>query len=155
MDADDVVVVWLLLRCRYLWHGAEWNFLLWGLYFAVILIIEKNFLLKKLNSSKIWGHVYTLFLVLIGFVIFNVTGFAEISTYFGNMFGLGGLPISSPETTYYIKSYLPCIVIGVVGSTPLMKKVFVKWDWLLPILFLLVTASLVNGSFNPFLYFRF
>ncbi len=154
----NIFVVWALTG---FWHGAEWNFLLWGLYFAVILIIEKNFLLKKLNRSKVWGHVYTLFLVLIGFVIFNVTGFAEISTYFGNMFGLGGLPISSPETNYYMKSYLPCIVMGMVGSTPLMKKIFVKWKGsfvetvFLVVLFLLVTASLVNGSFNPFLYFRF
>ncbi len=154
----NIFVVWALTG---FWHGAEWNFLLWGLYFAVILIIEKNFLLKKLNSSKVWGHVYTLFLVLIGFVIFNVTGLAEIGTHFGNMFGFGGLPISSPETIYYMKSYLPCIVMGVVGSTPLMKKVFVKWKGsfvetvFLVVLFLLVTASLVNGSFNPFLYFRF
>lgn len=154
----NILVVWALTG---FWHGAEWNFLLWGLYFAVILIIEKNFLLKKLNESKVLGHIYTLFLVLIGFVIFNVTGLSEIAVYFRNMFGLGGLPISSPETIYYMKSYLPCVILGVTGATPVVKRIFVRWKgtWLEPmflvVLFLLVTAWLVNGSFNPFLYFRF
>lgn len=154
----NILVVWALTG---FWHGAEWNFLLWGLYFAIILIIEKNFLLKKLNESKVWGHIYTLFLVLIGFVIFNVTGLSEIAVYFRNMFGLGGLPISSPETIYYMKSYLPCVILGVVGATPVVKRIFARWKgtWLEPmflvVLFLLVIAWLVNGSFNPFLYFRF
>lgn len=154
----NILVVWALTG---FWHGAEWNFLLWGLYFAVILIIEKNFLLKKLNESKVWGHIYTLFLVLIGFVIFNVTGLSEIAVYFRNMFGLGGIPISSPETIYYMKSYLPCVILGVVGTTPVVKRIFARWKgtWLEPmflvVLFLLVIAWLVNGSFNPFLYFRF
>lgn len=154
----NILVVWALTG---FWHGAEWNFLLWGLYFAVILIIEKNFLLKKLNESKVLGHIYTLFLVLIGFVIFNVTGLSEIVVYLRNMFGLGGLPISSPETIYYMKSYFPCVILGVIGATPVVKRIFARWKgtWLEPMflvgLFLLVTAWLVNGSFNPFLYFRF
>ena len=134
---------------------------MWGLYFAVILIIEKNFLLKRSFLNNVCGHVYTLFLVMIGFVIFNVTGIAEIGTYFRNMFGFGGLPISSPETIYYMKSYLPCLLAAMVGSTPLIKRIFGKWKGtvLEPIalvcIFLLVVAWLVNGSFNPFLYFRF
>ena len=154
----NILVVWGLTG---FWHGAEWNFLLWGLYFAVILIIEKNFLLKRLNASKVLGHIYTLILVLMGFVIFNVTGLGEIGTYLENMFGAGGLPISSPETVYYMKSYLPCVLMAMVGSTPLVKKIFGKWKGtvLEPIalicIFLLVAAWLVNGSFNPFLYFRF
>ena len=154
----NILVVWGLTG---FWHGAEWNFLFWGLYFAVLLIVEKNFLLKKLNESRVLSRIYTLFFVIIGFVIFNVTEVTQIGTYFINMFGLGGLPVSSPETIYYMKSYLPCIIAGIVGSTPVMKKCFGRWkDSILEIVFLIAlfiaaTAWLVNGSFNPFLYFRF
>ena len=154
----NILIVWALTG---FWHGAEWNFLFWGLYFAVILIIEKNFLLDKLNKSKVLGHIYTLFLVVIGFVIFNVTGINEIIGYLKNMFGFGGIAVSSKETIYYLKSYMPCILMGLVGSTPIVKNVFSKWKntvaelIVLVVLFVLVTAFLVNGSFNPFLYFRF
>ena len=154
----NILIVWALTG---FWHGAEWNFLFWGLYFAVILIVEKNFLLDKLNTSKVLGHVYTLFLVIIGFVIFNVTGIREIIGYLKNMFGLGGLPAISKETMYYLKSYMPCILMGVVGATPVVKNIFARWKHsvaesvVLAALFVLAAAFLVNGSFNPFLYFRF
>lgn len=154
----NILVVWSLTG---FWHGAQWNFLLWGMYFAVILIVEKCFLLKKLNTSKVWGHVYTLFLVMIGFVIFNVNEMQEIGWHFKNLFGFGQIPVVTQETMYYFKSYLPCFVMAMVGSTPIVKKVAERWKdsilepVFLSIVLILVTSWLVNGSFNPFLYFRF
>lgn len=154
----NILVVWSLTG---FWHGAQWNFLLWGMYFAVILIVEKCFLLKKLDASKVWGHVYTLFLVVIGFVIFNVNEMQEIGWYFKNLFGFGKIPMLTQETLYYFKSYLPCFVMAIVGSTPIVKKVTGRWKdsilepVFLSIVLILVTSWLVNGSFNPFLYFRF
>ena len=141
----NIFVVWALTG---FWHGADWNFLIWGLYFAVLLIVEKLFLLKKLEKSKVFGHIYTIILVMIGFVIFNGTTIAP-------------MPISSPEAIYYMKSYAPCLIMAMVGATPLVKKCVCRWKntvlepIALVIIFLFVTAMLVNGSFNPFLYFRF
>ena len=141
----NIFVVWGLTG---FWHGADWNFLIWGLYFAVLLIVEKLFLLKKLEKSNVFGHIYTLFFVMVGFVIFNGTTIAP-------------MPMSSPEAIYYMKSYAPCLIMGMVGATPLVKKCVCRWKGTvlepitLVIIFVLVTAMLVNGSFNPFLYFRF
>ena len=141
----NIFVVWGLTG---FWHGADWNFLIWGLYFAVLLIVEKLFLLKKLKKSNVFGHIYTLFFVMVGFVIFNGTTIAP-------------MPMSSPEAIYYMKSYAPCLIMGMVGATPLVKKCVCRWKGTvlepitLVIIFVLVTAMLVNGSFNPFLYFRF
>lgn len=154
----NIFVVWGLTG---FWHGAEWNFLLWGLYFAILLMIEKLFLLEKLNASKVLSHVYTLLLVTLGFVVFNVNEGQGIKWYFENLFGLGGIPLVTAETVYYLKSYLPCFGIAIIGATPIGKKIGQHWKdtWLEAVLiaglFVVVTAWLVNGSFNPFLYFRF
>lgn len=162
----NILVVWLLTG---FWHGAEWNFPVWGLYFAVLLLIEKSFLLKKLNKSKVISHVYVMFLVIISFVIFNAADMSVAFSDLAGMFGLAGVPVSSAEFVYYLRSYLLVIVIAIVGATPLPKRIVEKIreketgnkviNLIEPavciILFVMITAYLVDGSFNPFLYFRF
>lgn len=162
----NILVVWLLTG---FWHGAEWNFPVWGLYFAILLLIEKSFLLKKLNKSKVISHVYVMFLVIISFVIFNAADMSVAFSDLAGMFGLAGVPVSSSEFVYYLRSYLLVIVIAIVGATPLPKRIVEKIreketgnkviNLIEPavciILFVMITAYLVDGSFNPFLYFRF
>ena len=162
----NILAVWLLTG---FWHGAEWNFPLWGLYFAVLLLIEKTFLLEKLKKSKIFSHIYVMFLVVISFVIFNADGISGVLGDLTAMFGFSVLPVTSAETVYYLKSYLVVIIIAIIGATPLPKKIFEKiksaetgnkvMNIAEPVgcvvLLVLITAYLVDGSFNPFLYFRF
>ncbi len=155
----NIFVVWMLTG---FWHGANWNFILWGLYFAVLLVIEKTFLLKRLNHSKVISRVYVLALVIISFVIFNATTVKEAFEYIGGMFGMGDYPIISYETIYYLKNYSFILILALIGATPIPKKLCSKLkisQWLEPIvlvaLLATVTAYLVDGSFNPFLYFRF
>ncbi len=162
----NIFIVWFLTG---FWHGAAWNFIIWGLYFAIILVIEKLWLLEKLKKAKIWNHIYVLFLVIISFVIFNATNMTEAFSYIGGMFGIGTTSFVSAEWFYYLKSYSGILILGMIGATPLPKKC-VKWleqkKWgktsleiaepiVLAILLLVITAYLVDGSFNPFLYFRF
>ena len=162
----NILVVWLLTG---FWHGAAWNFIVWGLYFAVMLMVEKFFLLKHLEKSKVLSHIYVLFFVSISFVIFNAPSMREAFVGIGNMFGFGGLPFISHEFVYYLRSYAVILIIGAVGATPLAAKTAAKLrdnrkcaKWLniaepvcLLALLLVSTAYLVDGSFNPFLYFRF
>ncbi len=161
----NILAVWLLTG---FWHGAEWNFPVWGLYFAILLLIEKTWLLDKLKKSKVISHIYVMFLVVISFVIFNATNMTQAFADLAGMFGFGGLPAVSTETLYYFKSYIVVIILAVIGATPLPKKIFEKlsknsenkvMNVIEPIacviLMIMITAYLVDGSFNPFLYFRF
>ena len=142
---------------------------MWGLYFAVLLVIEKVFLLKYLDKSKAISRFYTLFAVLISFVIFNATDMGEAFSYVKGMLFLGGAPVISTEFLYYARSYGVILLLGVIGATPIVKKLAVIFsegektskifDVLRPVvlvsLLVVTTAYLVGGSFNPFLYFRF
>ena len=155
----NLLIVWMLTG---FWHGAEWNFILWGLYFAVLLIVEKLFLLKWLNHSKVISRIYVLLLVVISFVIFNAGSINEAFVYIGGMLGVGDYPLVSTETLYYLKDYLFVLIIAIVGATNFPKYFVTKFktlQWLEPIvliaLLVVSTAYLVDGSFNPFLYFRF
>ncbi len=155
----NLLVVWFLTG---FWHGAAWNFIVWGLYFAVLLVVEKLVILKFLNKSKVLSHIYLLFFVLISFVIFNASSMGEAVSYIGSMFGAGDVPLLSTETLYYLRSYALVFVIAAVGSTPLPKMLAEKAKFarflepvVLLILLVVCTAYLVDGSFNPFLYFRF
>ncbi len=162
----NIFVVWFLTG---FWHGAAWNFIIWGLFFAVLLVVEKLVLLKHLNKSVVLSRVYTLVVVVISFVIFNATDIKEAFSYIGGMFGVGEIPLISTEFFYYLKSFAVTLVIGIIGATPIVKncveKLFgnnkaSKYIWVLEPVFLVVllvvmTAYLVDGSFNPFLYFRF
>lgn len=155
----NILIVWLLTG---FWHGAAWNFVVWGMLFGVILILEKKWLLKLLDRSKIASHVYVTIIVIISFVIFNADNMGEALTYIGNMFGMGDIPVASAECIYYIRSYGVMLLLACFGSTPIVNKIFKgkKIAEVLEIPFLLLlmvimTAYLVDGSFNPFLYFRF
>ena len=167
----NIFVVWFLTG---FWHGAAWNFIAWGLGFAVILVIEKMWLLKKLEQvtglpAQIFRHVYVMVIVMISFVLFNATDIAEAGTYISSMFGMDNIALTSAETMYYLRSYLVVFVIAVIGATPIPKKFVYRMQEtnggkalagmaepaVLVILLMVVTAYLVDGSFNPFLYFRF
>lgn len=161
----NLTIVWMLTG---LWHGAAWNFVFWGLFFGVLLMIEKMFLLKAYanagTAGKVFGHIFTLFMVMIGFMIFNASSMAEAFNDIGNLFAFGKLPIATIESVYYMKSYFTVFVIAIVGSTPLPKRIGnrlyeSKLGYIEPILLGLIlivtTAYLIDGSFNPFLYFRF
>lgn len=158
----NLFVVWAATG---IWHGASWNFLLWGLFFWVILLIEKFFLLDKLEKAPaLVSHVYTLFLVLISWAIFAIEDFTQLGGYLKVMFGLGGVPLTNGAFGYYLRSYLPILVVAGLASTPLGVKLYQKLpQWaakVLGLLFILAglmlcTAYLVDGTYNPFLYFRF
>ncbi len=155
----NIFVVWMLTG---FWHGAAWNFIIWGLYFAVLLIVEKVFILKYLNKSKVFSHIYLLFFVIISFVIFNAASMSEAFSYIGSMFGAGNIPVISAETLYYLRSYIVVFIVAMIGATPLPKNLVNKAKFtkylepvVLVVLLAVCTAYLVDGSFNPFLYFRF
>ncbi len=159
----NIVIVWLLTG---LWHGAEWNFVIWGVYFGILLIIEKLFLSKWLEKLPgVFSHIYLLILVMISFIVFNGESNSQIVKNIGGLIGYGSIPFASAESVYYFKSYFVIIVIAVVGATPLcckfassekLKKIFnIGEPVFLFILMIICTAYIVDGSFNPFLYFRF
>lgn len=163
----NVFAVWFLTG---FWHGANWNFIIWGIYFAIFLILEKLFindLLRKLPSAA--GHIYTLFFVAVSFVIFNTNDMAECIVYIKGLFGILDIPFSSAETYYYLRSYGFTLIIAAIGSTPLAAEVIgkircskkgeaflnISEPVVLVSLLLVITGYLIDGSFNPFLYFRF
>ena len=151
------------------WHGAEWTFVVWGLYFGILLMLEKTFLLKWLEKIPVFGHVYILLLGIISFVIFDAASLSDAANHIVAMFGGAGLPVMNGATAYYLSSYLVIFIIALIGSTPLPKKLFEKAletkvgnaviTILEPVVMILIlvvsTGYLVDGSFNPFLYFRF
>lgn len=159
----NIAVVWALTG---LWHGAGWSFVLWGVYFAVLLTLEKFFLSKILRSLPLAvNHIYLLFTVLISFVIFNGESFSVIKADLSNMFGISDIPVVSAETLYYLKSYAVIFIVALIGATPLPKKIAKKAEEIrgntlvqgiaVAVILIISTAYLVDGSFNPFLYFRF
>lgn len=162
----NLLVVWMLTG---FWHGAAWNFLLWGLFFALLLILEKLWLLKGLQKHSVLAHIYVLFFVMLSFLLFDAQTLPEAVSHIGGLFGMGGISLSSPETLYYLSSFAPLLVLALLGATPLPKTLFLKLaqrpvigkliTWTEPFallaLLLVMTAFLVDGSFNPFLYFRF
>lgn len=162
----NIFLVWILTG---FWHGADWQFIAWGLMYAVLLIFEKLFFRKVLEHLPAFaGHVYVMIFVIIGFVLFNAADIRVAFSDLSAMFGLDDLPFVTAETLYYMKSYAITFLLGILGATPLFpilstklkngrtEKVFdlIQPVWLCTII-ILVTAYLVDGSFNPFLYFRF
>lgn len=162
----NIFLVWMATG---FWHGAAWNFILWGLMYAVLLLIEKAWLLPYLKKHKIVGHLYVLFFVLIGFVLFDASSVANFWDCIVSMFGGGQIKPVTTESLYYLKSYAGIILTAVIGATPLPVRLYGRLQkkkglkqtldiaeiLLLVMLLLLCVAFLVDGSFNPFLYFRF
>ena len=158
----NVLAVWMLTG---LWHGAAWNFVLWGLMFAVLLLVEKWTGFTK--KAPAWlGHVWTLFWVVLSFVLFNAESLTQAVNDVKGMFGLMGVPFITADTLYYLGSYGLLLVLAIVGATPIVRdtaqKLYgkTKWmavvEWVVMIALLLVcTGYLVDGAFSPFLYFRF
>lgn len=162
----NILVVWFLTG---FWHGAAWNFIIWGLYFVIFLIFEKTPVGKFVTKTHVLNRIYTLFFIIISFVIFDAVNMSEAFNYIKAMLGASGVPLVSTEFIYYLKEYLIILILSVVGATPLVKKIATRLTEikgvkhlvgilepiLLIALLVLVTAYLVDGSFNPFLYFRF
>ena len=160
----NILIVWLLTG---FWHGAAWNFLSWGLYFAALLILEKLVLLRFLEKHRIFGHVYLLLAVVFGFVLFDAATLSGAWDCIRGMLGLGGLPIASAEEVYLLKSNALLLILAALGATPLPKRIAKVLEARCPkaaallhpaalcALLLICTAYLVDGSYNPFLYFRF
>ncbi len=157
----NLLIVWSLTG---IWHGASWNYLFWGMFYAVLLILEKTFLLKQLDKAPNWlGHLYAMILVVLGWVLFGLEDLRACTGYVAAMFG-GGSGLVSQQFYYYLSTYLPSLVLMAAASTPLLKKLYGKLPQSLqtavtPVLILacliLSTAYLVDSSYNPFLYFRF
>ena len=153
----NILIVWLLTG---IWHGASWNFIIWGLYFGVILIIEKVFLLKKLEKApKALRHIYALCLIMIGWLIFSIEDLGTMNIYFKKMFMNG--KIIDNEFIFYLKNYFVYILFGIIFSMPILRKIKMSktikviGTILYIILFIITLAFIISDSYNPFLYFRF
>ncbi len=157
----NILVVWMLTG---LWHGASWNFVLWGLLFALLLLLEKALPgLKKLPGIS--GTCYVVLTVMASFVLFNADSLSQAGSDLLRLVGLGGIPAGSTESLYCLRSNLVLLAVSALGATPLPKKLWQRYESrpfmtvlepvCLLLLLLLSTAYLVDGSFNPFLYFRF
>ena len=163
----NILIVWFLTG---IWHGAAYNFILWGLFIGVFLVIEKLWLSKYISKlPKVLRNIYVLFIIMISFIMFNAGSINEAFFNIKGLFGLNKEVFINNYTIYYLKSYLIVLIIAIFGSTPLLKNIIEKLKKskclnkiinilepiFLIILLLLVTAYLIDSSYNPFLYFRF
>lgn len=163
----NLLIVWALTG---IWHGASWNFVIWGLMFGIILIIEKLFLSKYLERMpSIFKRLYVLIIVMISFIIFNASTMKEAFTNITGLFGANGESFVNSYTLYYLKNYLVIIIAAIIGATPVLKELIQKLrknsvinkiiniiePIYMVVLILVVTSYLIDNSYNPFLYFRF
>ena len=157
----NILTVWMLTGA---WHGAAWNFVLWGLIYGVLLLLEKRMAwLQKLPDAL--RHGYVLLVTILGFVLFNAESISQAGSDIAALFGFGGLPLVSEATLYYLRSFGLLFALGIVGSTPVVKRTAQKVSatkagpvlelLAMAALLLVCTGYLVDGSFSPFLYFRF
>lgn len=162
----NILVVWMATG---FWHGAAWNFVFWGLFYAVLLMAEKFFLLPALKKGRVLPHVYVLLAVTLGFVLFDAASLKDALHQLGTLFGAGTASGLGTEAVYMLRSYGVVLALAALGATPLPAMLWKKVQEaksLAPVLTVaeplctfallaLCTAFLVDGSFNPFLYFRF
>ena len=159
----NIMVVWLLTG---LWHGAAWNFIIWGLYFGILLIIEKLFLKKLLDKlPKFISRIYVLVIVMISFIIFSGNNTHQIFKNLGGLVGIDTTSLFSLESIYYLKSFFVVLILGIIGATKLpanivnsdkIKKLTNVFEPVfLLIILVLSTSYIIDSTFNPFLYFRF
>lgn len=160
----NLTIVWFLTG---LWHGASWNFVIWGLYYGVLLILEK-LLFKRITLPAAVGHIYTMFFVAVGWAIFSYMDMADGAGYFMTMFGMAGAGLGDETTIYMLLSNGVMLLIGIVGAGSYIGRLFGKrlfpentvrrqiaGSMFIAAIMLLSVAMLVNSSYNPFLYFRF
>ena len=167
----NIAIVWLLTG---LWHGAHWNYIIWGIYFGIILMLEKGFILNALKKAPVFvSHIYSIILIVFGWLIFTFEDSGKGLVHLGRMFGISPVKAFIDRGAVYdLLHYLPFFILAIIGSTPLPKKLFYKYFGEInnansnkiiriatPIvsaaLFLICVAFLIDSSFNPFLYFRF
>ena len=160
----NLAIVWMLTG---FWHGADWNFMLWGVYFAIILILERAFLLKILeNAPRAIGHIYSLFLIGVGFLIFSHSDLGAAFSTFLALFGVWTDGIWTSTVLYTVIRLLPLILISAIGATPLPKRLWERFQmrhtrWQTAtvigclILFVVCVAYLVDSTFSPFEYTQF
>jgi len=160
----NILVVWFLTG---FWHGASWNYILWGLYFALILILEKTFFHKNILKIPWLAHIYTIFLFLMSWVIFRIEDTSQILPFYSNLFSLGNIGSLELLIDEHVLQYILLIIIGIIGATPLFKytikyiedkKVLllqILYDVYIVIILLYSVMLLISDSFNPFIYFRF
>ena len=160
----NIAIVWMLTG---LWHGADWNFVMWGIMFAALLIAEKLLLLDFMQKHRTIGHIYTLLFVMLCFIMFDASGVKEGFETMAALFGANAA--DDAEALYYLRSYAVPLIIAAIGATPLPKRIKAKVEATRigsavmtiaePVAFAALlcvcTAYLIDGSFNPFLYFRF
>lgn len=169
INIRNIFIVWTLTG---IWHGAAWNFVMWGIYYGILLILEKFILNKYIERFPNWlKHTYTLFLVMIGWTIFAFDDMTLLSNYMNVLFGIGSYPFINNTFIYYFSNYFLIIVVAVIFSMPTYhiikdKLLLIKNKRVVNIIFalrlitylilLLITISyLVSDTYNPFLYFRF
>ena len=161
----NILIVWLTTG---LWHGASWNFILWGLYFAILLLLEKFVWQKFLDKHKIFAHISTFILILFSFIIFSTESITGIGLFFQNLFNFT-LPFTNVETNFYLSNYLIILILAFIGMDPWIKNLYNKIansktgkkvliiaePMILMILLFIITGYIIDDSYNPFLYFRF
>ncbi|MBO5414731.1 MAG: MBOAT family protein [Bacilli bacterium] len=166
INVRNILIVWMLTG---LWHGASWNFVLWGLYYGVLLLLEKFVFNKILEKAPNWfKHFYTMFLVVVGWMIFAFDDMTILKEYASMMFGVGGVSFINNHALYYLKNYLIIFILAIIFSMPVYKLakeklskvkntklVFIVSLIIYTVLFIVVVSYLVNDTYNPFLYFRF
>lgn len=140
------------------WHGASWNFVMWGLFFFVLLVIEKQFLMKYLEKSKYLSHAYVMLMIVLSWTLFAITDLGKLGQYFGVMFSFKG----GNDWIYYLRNYFGVFILAIILSTPVFKKLYERLDknQIFSVIFfssivILSVAYLVDATYNPFLYFRF
>ena len=160
----NVLVVWFLTG---LWHGAAWNFAIWGLYFGVLMIIEKAFLHDLLyRLPRVFRHAYLIFAILVSWTLFELGSVDQIGEYLGTMFGLAGVPFVNDESAYVLRSNLVLFVVAIAASVPLLREIqdripdrpiirVAVVPAIQATLLVVSYAYLLDSTFNPFLYFRF
>ena len=157
----NILTVWMLTG---LWHGAAWNFVCWGLLFGILLMVEK-WVPGLQRLPNLLRHGYVLLIVCLSFVLFNAESLSQALSDMGGMFGFAGVPLANAESLYYLRSYAPLFVMAFIGATPVVRDTARRigekpWGAVLEVLLMAVllivcSAYLVDGSFSPFLYFRF
>ena len=163
----NILIVWLLTG---FWHGASWNFIIWGLMFGIILIIEKLWFNKYLEKlPNILKRIYVLFIVMISFIIFKTDNLSEAFKIINGLFGFNKDVFINEITIYNLKNYFVVILIAILAATPILKNLISKLKenkktnylinllepFYIAFLLIVVTAYLIDNSYNPFLYFRF